>query len=130
MVFSPPVLLLSVCCSLQIGLLLYPFHACRALLFFCSGLIIFMGASSEFHLVVHICSAKCWKASKPKTPWLFQITGFGESPWRSLQGRPGGSGAVGPGKGQHTYALIGLKKALELYPSDFGKLLKILSKGS
>lgn len=36
----------------------------------------------------------------------------------------------GPGKSQCTYALIGLKKALELYPSDFGKLLKILSKGS
>lgn len=66
----------------------------------------------------------------PKAPMALPNHWFGGKSLEVTAGEARWEWSVGPGKDQHTYGLIGLKKALELYLSDFGKLLKILSKGS
>lgn len=43
-----------------------PLHISRPLIFHCFGLITFMEASSELHLVVHNFPAKYWEAIRPK----------------------------------------------------------------
>ena len=91
----------------ELALLLCLLHICKPLLFCGSGLITYMGASSELHFVVHNSQLNTEEpqnqrltANAQSLHGTFQITGLGESLWRPLQERQEGVGGREAGKGQ------------------------------